>query len=106
MKHYYDRKHQSLNLKIEDFALLRLHKEYNILAIKILDKKLSQQYAKSFKILEKMKNLIYRLNLSQHWRIHLVISMTQLESVFDSIKDSYNRSRSNKSESIHMKDDT
>jgi hypothetical protein len=46
------------------------------------------------------------LNLSRHWRIHFVISVAQLKSVSDSIKDSYNRSRSNESESIHMKDDT
>jgi hypothetical protein len=106
MKHHYDRKHQSLNMKVKDFALLRLHKEYNILISKILEKKLSQQYADSFKIIEKIDSLAYRLNLSRHWRIHFVISVAQLKSISDSIKDSYNRSRSNESESVHMKDDT
>jgi hypothetical protein len=66
MKHHYDRKHQPLNMKVKDFALLRLHKEYNISISKVLEKKLSQQYAGSFKIIEKIDSLAYRLNLSRH----------------------------------------
>jgi hypothetical protein len=106
MKSHYDRKHQSLNMKIEDFALLRLHKEYNISISKILERKLSQQYAKSFRILEKIESLVYRLNISQHWRIHSVISITQLESALNSIMNLYNKSRSNKSKSVYMKENT
>jgi hypothetical protein len=105
MKSQYDRKHQYLNMKIDDYALLRLHKEYNISATKILEKKLSQQYADLFKILKKVENLAYRLEISNHWRIHSVISIAQLESMSDSIKNSYSRSRSKESDSIEMKED-
>jgi hypothetical protein len=106
MKQRYNRKHQSLFMKIDDFALLRLYKGYNILVTKILEKKLSDQYARSFKMIEKVENLAYRLQLSNHWRIHSIISVTQLESIADSSKDSYSRSRFEESDLIEMKDDT
>ncbi len=105
MKHAYDRRHQSLNMKVKDFVLLRLHRGYNISITKILRKKLSDQYAESFKILKKIESLSYRLNLSSHWKIHSVISVTQLESVSDSFMNLFHRSRSQESGSIHMKDD-
>jgi hypothetical protein len=75
MKLQYDRKHQYLNMRIDDYALLRFHKEYDIFATKILEKKLSQQYAELFKILKKMRNFAYRLKISNHWRIHSIISV-------------------------------
>jgi hypothetical protein len=105
MKHHYDRKHQSLNLKIDDHVLLRLHKEYNISSAAILSRKLSQQYVDSFRILEKIENLAYRLSLSKHWNIHFIIFIAQLESISNSIIDFYNRSRSNESKSIHVEED-
>jgi hypothetical protein len=40
IKQNYDRKHQSLFMKIDDYALLRLHKKYNILVTKILKENL------------------------------------------------------------------
>jgi hypothetical protein len=106
MKINYDHKHTSLNMNVEDFALLRLHKDYNISTTKILKKKLSQQYVDSFKVLEKIENLVYRLNFFQNWRIHSVISIAQLKSISDSIIDSFNRSDSIESESVEMKEDT
>ena len=60
-KYYYDRKHQFLFMKIDDYALIRLHHEYNILTIDVLNKKLNQQYVDSFKIFEKIDNFAYRL---------------------------------------------
>jgi hypothetical protein len=66
MKRHYDRKHQSLHMKIEDHVLLRLHKDYHISSTKVLEKKLEQQYADSFKITEKVENFAYRVNLSTH----------------------------------------
>ena len=65
-KYYYDRKHQFLFMKIDDYALIKLHHDYNISTTEILDKKLSQQYIDSFKIFEKIDNLAYRLKLSNH----------------------------------------
>ena len=58
-KYYYDRKHQFLFMKIDDYALIKLHHDYNISTIEIFDKKLNQQYIDFFKIFEKIDNLTY-----------------------------------------------
>jgi hypothetical protein len=105
MKHIYDRKHRSLDMKPEDYVLLRLHKGYNIPATKTLGKKLSDQYAGPFKILEKIGNLAYRLNLSNHWKIHSVIFVAQLESTSDPSTDSHSRPRSNEPGPVEMEGD-
>jgi hypothetical protein len=105
MKLHYDRKHQSLNMKIEDYALFRFHKDYFISLIKILRTKLSQQYVKFFRILKNSDMLTYRLNLFHHWRIYSVIFVTQLKFCSNSVTNSYKRSRSNESKSVHIKDD-
>jgi hypothetical protein len=106
MKQNYDRKHHFIHLKVDDYALLRLHKDYFIFSFNILSKKLSQQYADFFRIIEKIDNLVYRLNFSNHWRIHFVVFIAQLKSASNSIKNSYNRFRSEHSEFIHVKEDT
>jgi hypothetical protein len=105
MKHVYDCKNQSLNLKVDDHVLLRLHKEYFISFTKILDRKLSQQYIESFRILDKIENLFYRLNLSQHWKIHLIVFVTQIESISNSALNSFRRSRLIESEFVQIEDD-
>ena len=66
VKYYYDEKHQSLFMKSDDYALIRLHREYDILFTTILNSKLNQQYARSFKILKKIDRLTYRLKFSSH----------------------------------------
>ena len=50
IKHYYDNKHQSKFFNINDNIMLWLHKNYSIFII--INKKLAQQYADSFKVLE------------------------------------------------------
>ena len=105
VKQIYDDKHKLIELHVDDWALLRLHKDYNISFTKILEKKLSQQYASSFKILKRVRNLAYRIDISSHWRIWFVVSISQLKSCFASDTDSYNKiMRSSKS--IIMKSDT
>jgi hypothetical protein len=105
MKMHWDHKRQHLNMRVNDYAFLRLHKKYSILVTKTLEKKLSQQYADLFRILKKVKNLAYRLKISNHWRIHSVIFVIQLESMSNSIKNSYSRSRSKESDSVKMNED-
>ena len=39
VKYYYDEKHQSLFMKFDDYALIRLHREYDILFTTILNSK-------------------------------------------------------------------
>ena len=59
VKHYYNEKHQSLFMKFENFVFIRLHREYDISFIAMLDSKLNQQYIESFKILKKVERLVY-----------------------------------------------
>ena len=89
-------------MKIDDYVHIRLHHEYDISFTVTLNKKLNQQYVSFFKILKKMKRLIYRLNLFFHWRIHSILSVIQLKSAISSSKDFFRRSRSKQSDSVHV----
>src|SRR5438034_6601482 len=44
MKKMYDRDHKSIFFKSEDKVILRLHKEYIIILVKVLEFKFCQQY--------------------------------------------------------------
>ena len=101
----YDNKHKPIQLRVGDWVLLRLHHEYNISFTTILRKKLSQQFVNSFKILKKIDRLIYKLKLSQNWRIHSIFIIAQLKSCSDFKSNPYHRSRSNNSPSIHVEED-
>ena len=105
VKQIYDDKHKLIEFHVNEWALLRLHKDYNISFTTILRKKLSQQYANSFKTLKRVTNLTYKIDISSHWRIWFVVSITQLKSCPASDTDSYNRIMRS-SESIIMKNDT
>ena len=101
VKYYYDEKHQFLFMKSKDFVFIRLHKNYDISFIAIFNLKFNQQYAKPFKILKKIERLIYRLKLFEHWRIHFVLSVTQLKSI-SSKTDSFDRLKFNHLSSIFV----
>ena len=104
-KYYHDEKHQVFFMKSKDSVFIWLYREYNILFIIIFDLKLNQQYADSFKIIKKIECLIYRLKLLQHWRIHLMLSITQLKSSLSSRIDFFDRFKFNHFSSIFVKDD-
>lgn len=106
VKSHYDRKHHSLFLNVDDFALLRLHRDYNISFIKRIDLKLSQQYVDSFRVSKRMRRLIYRLNFSSYWRIHSIFTIIQLELASLLDFDSYKRDRSNHSIFVFVEDDS
>jgi hypothetical protein len=99
-KAHYDRRHTSLFLKIDEWVLLRLHHEYFVSSSKNMTKKIFAQYIESFKIIQRIERLIYRLNVSSDWKIHSVFFVAQLESASDSAKDFFNRSRSTHSSSV------
>lgn len=52
-------------LRVENYALLRLHKNYNISSTVDIIKKLTQQFVDSFKLIERVDRLVYVLNLSE-----------------------------------------
>jgi hypothetical protein len=99
-KAYYDRRYTSLFLKINEWVLLKLHHEYFVSSFKNMTKKIFAQYIEFFKMIQRIERLIYRLNVLFDWKIHFVFSVAQLKFASDSIKDSFNRSRSTHLSSI------
>ena len=89
-KYYYNKHHQPIFLKEESLTLLRLYKGYNIPANTSITKKLRQQYAGSFKVLCKVSNLVYELNIPAHWRVYPVFSIAILEPMLSDL-DLYKR---------------
>ena len=66
VKYHYDKNHQSLFMKFDEYAYIRFHKNYDISIMTILDFKYNQQYVDSFKILKKIDQLTYHLKLFEH----------------------------------------
>ena len=104
-KAIYDRKHQFLFMKIDDWVLFRLHKDYNISFIARLDKKFSQQFVDLFQIVEKIDRLAYKLIISKNWRVYSIFIVAQLKSVSSLETNSFNRSRSIESNFVYVKND-
>src|SRR5438045_2902499 len=88
MKYYYDHHHTAMFLAPGDYALLCLHKGYDLPLE--LNSKLSQQYAGPFKVLEKVGRLVYHLQLPDHWQIHDIFMIAQLEPAPPPGSDPYN----------------
>ena len=88
----YDAKHIGLELAVGGYVYLCLYNGYTISGL--INRKLNQQRVGSFKILEKIGTLVYRLELPLVMKIHSVISIAQLESFSASDADPYRRSRS------------
>ena len=65
-KFHYNRKHYPQFLRRDDYALLRLYKGYDIPANKALKRKVDQQYMRSFRVLERIGRLAYKLNLPEN----------------------------------------
>ncbi|RKL28387.1 hypothetical protein BFJ72_g12485 [Fusarium proliferatum] len=89
MKHYYDRHHKPTFFAVGDKVYLRLYRGYTINSP--VERKVSQQFAGPFTVTERVGRSAYRLNVPEHWRIHPVISVDQLERAdydpFDRNKD-------------------
>ena len=64
-KFYYDRKHEFMFMKQDDYAFFKLHKSYNISSTNF-NRKYNQQFVDFFLITKKIKRLIYRLTISNH----------------------------------------
>ena len=84
----YDRRHKPVNLAVGSQAFLKLHDGYEIPGV---HPKLGRQRVGPFKILERVGQLAYRLELRPNMRIHPVISIAQLEPA--KTGDPYNRSK-------------
>ena len=104
-KYYYDKDHASIFMKTDEWALLRLHKDYKISITARLSKKYAQQYVDSFQITERIERLVYRLVISINWRVHNVFTIAQLKSCSSFDDDSYCRFKSTESNSVFVEDD-
>ena len=105
IKRHYDEKHKSMHMRESDYAFIKLHKKYDISFIAILKFKYSQQYVDFFRILKRVNRLIYRLNLSAHWKIHSILFIVQLKLTSSLHNDFFRRSKSDHSKSIFVKSD-
>ena len=70
---------------------MRFYKNYKVFAITL--KKIKSQLIKLFKILERIKRLIYRLKLFINMKIYNVIFIAHLKSTIDFIENLYRRRR-------------
>ena len=84
----YDEIHKALEFSIDDKMYLRLHQNYTIFGL--INHKLSKQRVESFLIIEKIDNLVFRLQLFFIMKIHSIIFIAQLEFVTKDI-DFYER---------------
>lgn len=75
-KHRYDQTHRPLEFAVGDRVFLRLHRGYSLPGKP--PRKWSQQRAGPFEVIEKIGPLAYRLKLPTRWKIHDVISISQL----------------------------
>jgi hypothetical protein len=92
MKIRHDSTRKSLNLNVEDFVYLKLHKEYK--QSDLINRKFVKQRLESVKILEKINKLAYKLKIFFTWKIHFVISIAHLEFA-SSENDFYERESRN-----------
>ena len=104
-KIHYDREHHPQYLREGDFAALRLHDRYDIPATEITGKKYGQQAVGPFRVLERVGRLAYRLELPDHWNLHPVFTIAQLEARPDPATDPYHRPRPDNPEAIHTERD-
>ena len=100
MKQYYNEKHQSHFFKLDNMMNLWLHHKYILSDIQ--NKKLKQQFIESLCVTEKIKHLIYHLNIFTFWWIHNIILIVHLESVLNTKNDFYNHFWSDHSDIVIM----
>ena len=101
MKEYYNKRHKSKFFKISDMINLQLHWGYTISDIQ--NKKIEQQFMSSFKVIERIEQLVYRLELPPHWWVHNIILIAHLEKVITA--DSYNQLKLNHSSAVTVNSD-
>ena len=77
MKLRHNGSHPALLMEVGDSAYIKLHKGYNLKGLE--NKKISNQRASPFKIIRRVHENAYELELPPLWKIHPVISVTMLK---------------------------
>jgi hypothetical protein len=86
MKKYYNRRHQPITFQPGQKAYLRLHRGYSVPGV---HRKYGPQFVGPFEIEARVGKLAYRMKFPTHWKIHNVVSVTQLEPA--ATEDPYQR---------------
>lgn len=102
-KLYYDKKHTPQFFEVGDKVLLKLHKGYSIPSA--TSHKLHQQRVGPLEVIERIRQLAYRLKIPDNWNIHDVIAVTNLEP-YASTPDPYNRPRPEQPDTVYVNGDT
>ena len=92
-KRQYDKHHREPTFKVGDLVMLRMK---NIRTVRA-SQKLDHRYSGPFKVLAKVNNNAYKLELPEHFRIHDVINSSRLKPYHEpatAITDSYRYSTS------------
>ena len=89
IKEYYDAKHISMFFRIGEHVHLRLHRGYQMAGVQ--SRKLGQQFAEPFEVIERIERLAYRLKLPPTMKIHDVVSVVHLKSATAPASDPYGR---------------
>lgn len=92
-KFYYDRRHQPQFFREGEYALLRLHRGYDIPATALTGRKYGLQFVGPFRVLERVGRLAYRLDIPNTWNVHPVFTVAQLEPCPDPSTDPYTHTR-------------
>ena len=95
----YDSRHQELKLNPGDYVYLRLHRDYSLPGK--ANSKLSNQRTGPFLVKRRIGRLAYELDLPPQWRIHPVISVSQLEPV-PADTDPYQRPRPSHPDAVEV----
>ena len=104
-KYHYDKHHKPMFLKEGSKVYLRLHKGYNIPANASITTKLGQQYTGPFRVLRRIGQLAYKLELPTHWRVHPVFTIAMLEPSPEG-SDPFQRPAPSQPDSIYVEGDT
>ena len=104
-KFHYDRAHHPQYLRAGDWALLRLHRGYDIPANRRTGRKVGQQFVGPFQVLERIGRLAYRLAIPNNWKIHPVFTVAQLEPCPDPSEDPFHRVRPTDPEAVNAERD-
>ena len=104
----YDSRHKPLLLNEGDQVYLRLHHGYSLQAHKEskANNKLSEQRVGPFKVISKIGQHAYKLDIPSHWRIHPVVSIAQLEPASLPTNDPWNRTVPNDPPPVSTEGDT
>lgn len=66
-------------MRVRDWAMVKLHKGYSIPSSAGVTHKLTQQYIGSFRVLQNIERLVYKLNVFLDWKVRFVFLVAQVE---------------------------